>query len=89
MVSSVPFGFSMLSKIALIAGAALMASPPPPNPVTDRVYLLADGGWDSACLDFADVMRNLPGVVQIGEPTAADALCIDINTCRCRAVSAA
>jgi Peptidase family S41 len=56
------------------------AGPPPPNPVTGHVYLLADGGCGSACLDFADVIRNLPGVVQIGEPTAADALYIDINT---------
>jgi hypothetical protein len=51
--------------------------PPPPDPITGRVYLLTDGECASACLDFADVLRRLPGVRHVGLPTSADALCID------------
>jgi hypothetical protein len=55
------------------------AQPAPPDPVSGRVYLLTDPGCGSACLDFADLMLHLPGVVQIGRPTFADAVYIDIN----------
>jgi len=51
---------------------------PPPDPVTGRVYFLADGACASACLDFADLMHNLPGVTEIGLPTSADTNYIDI-----------
>ena len=44
----------------------------PPNPVTGRVYFLTDNACGSACLDFADLMHKLPGVVQVGLPTGAD-----------------
>ncbi|HJZ13525.1 MAG TPA: peptidase, partial [Acidobacteriota bacterium] len=30
-----------------------------------------------ACLDFADVMRRLPGAIHVGLPTSADAIYID------------
>lgn len=55
------------------------ADPPPPNPVTGRVYLLTDTACGSACLSFADLMLHLPGVVQIGQPTSADAVYIEVN----------
>jgi hypothetical protein len=51
----------------------------PPNPVTGRVFLLADGGCGSACLNFADLLLQLPGVVLIGRPTNADAVYMDVN----------
>src|SRR6185503_4105954 len=53
--------------------------PSPPNPVTGRVYLLTDTACGSACLNFADLTLHLPGVVQIGEPTFADAVYIEVN----------
>lgn len=53
--------------------------PPPPNPVTGRVYLLTDSGCGSACLSFSDLMLHLPNVVQIGGPTGADAVYIEVN----------
>lgn len=51
---------------------------PPPDPVTGRVFFLTDNACGSACLDFADLMHKLPGVVQIGLPTAADTIYMDI-----------
>jgi hypothetical protein len=51
----------------------------PPNPVTGRVFLLTDPACGSACLDFADLVLHLPDTVQIGGPTFADAVYIDIN----------
>lgn len=51
---------------------------PPPNPVTGLVYFLTDNACGSACLDFADLMHKLPGVVQVGLPTAADTVYMDI-----------
>ena len=56
--------------------------PAPPNPITGRVFLLADDGCGSACLSFADLMLRLPGVVLIGRPTSADAVYIDLNPAR-------
>ena len=47
--------------------------------MTGRVYLLTDGGCASACLDFADIVRRMPGTRQIGQPTSGDALYIDID----------
>lgn len=53
------------------------SGPPPANPITGRVYFLTDSRCGSACLDFADLMRRLPGVTHIGLPTYADAIYID------------
>jgi len=51
--------------------------PPPPNPVSGRAFLLTDHECASACLDFADLIRRLPGVTHVGLPTSADAIYID------------
>jgi hypothetical protein len=51
---------------------------PPPNPVTGRAYFLTDNSCGSACLDFADLLHKLPGVVQLGLPTAADTVYMDL-----------
>lgn len=51
--------------------------PPPPNPVTGRIFLLTDNACASACLDFADLVRRLPNATHIGLPTSADAVYID------------
>jgi Peptidase family S41 len=58
---------------------AMPAEPPPPNPISGRVFLLTDAGCGSACLDFADLLLRLPGVTQVGLPTFADAVYIDVN----------
>jgi hypothetical protein len=54
--------------------------PPPSAPapdVTARPVLLTDNVCASACLDFADVVRRLPGGEHVGRETSADAVYID------------
>jgi hypothetical protein len=53
------------------------AGPPPPNPITGKVYLLTDSACFSSCLQFADTLKRLPGVRQIGLPTDADTVYLD------------
>jgi len=50
---------------------------PASNPFLRRTYFFTDVGCASACLDFADVLQRLPGVVHIGFPTYADTNYID------------
>lgn len=45
--------------------------------VKARTFFLTDNVCFSACLDFADVMRRIPGVIHIGLETKADAVYID------------
>lgn len=49
----------------------------PESPFRGQAFLLTDAGCASACLDFADLVRRLPGTRQIGGPTSADAVYID------------
>lgn len=68
-------------------GIALMRTEEPPktaglppsyrSPFVGRVFLLTDSVCASACLDFADVVTRMPGVVHVGLPTSADAVYID------------
>jgi hypothetical protein len=51
---------------------------PPTDPVTGRVYFLTDTACGSACLDFADLLHKLPRVIQVGLPTVADTIYMDI-----------
>jgi len=46
----------------------------PANPVAGRVFLLTDAGCGSACLDFADMVRAMPGARHVGRTTAADSV---------------
>jgi hypothetical protein len=48
------------------------------SPFRGKVYLLTDSVCASACLDFADIVTRMPGVVHIGLPTSADAIYIDV-----------
>lgn len=57
------------NQAALLAGA-----PSPLNPVRGRVFLLTDGECASACLDFADMIRFLPGTAHVGRTTAGDSV---------------
>jgi hypothetical protein len=74
-------------KLAMDRGDALarVEDPPhgnkslPSNPITTRVFVLTDNGCASACLDFLDVVRRIPGVTHVGLPTSADAIYIDTN----------
>ncbi|MEM7356860.1 MAG: S41 family peptidase, partial [Acidobacteriota bacterium] len=46
------------------------------------VYLLTDTTCGSACLDFADVVRELPYFVHVGLPTSGDTLYMEVRTVR-------
>lgn len=52
---------------------------PPPNPVTAVVVLLTDPYCGSACLDFADVLLPMPGVIHAGNETGADTAYMDVR----------
>ena len=47
------------------------------SPFKGKVYFLTDMRCASACLDFADIVTRMPGVVHIGQPTSADTVYID------------
>lgn len=47
------------------------------TPFAGKVFFLTDMRCASACLDFADLMRRMPGVTHVGQPTSADAVYID------------
>lgn len=51
----------------------------PTNPVAGRVFLLTDGDCGSACLDFADRVRALPGAQHVGRTTAADSVYMELR----------
>lgn len=51
----------------------------PPIPAA-TVVLLTDGACASACLDFADVLLAMPGVIHAGRQTAADAVYMDVRS---------
>jgi hypothetical protein len=60
--------------------------PPPsaqsqlPAPASSaRVFFLTDGRCGSACLDFADVLYLVPGVVHVGLPTYADTQYMEVR----------
>jgi hypothetical protein len=54
------------------------ADPPLPAPATTaRVVFLTDGRCGSACLDLADDVLQMPGVVHVGQPTSADTQYMD------------
>jgi hypothetical protein len=48
-----------------------------PEPPKSRIFLLTNYTCFSACLDFADIVRSIPGATHIGSPTRADAIYID------------
>lgn len=72
---------------AVAAGMVYVRKPAPPrfaagipkgkSPFKGRVFLLTDHACASACLDFADIARRIPGVVHVGLPTSADSIYID------------
>jgi hypothetical protein len=47
-------------------------APPPAAPVPGRIVVVTTASCFSACLDFLDVMRLHPAVVQVGETTGVD-----------------
>jgi len=55
-------------------------APAAENPVDAQVYFLTDGACGSACLDFADRMYALGGVVHIGSETVADSDYMELRT---------
>ena len=47
------------------------------SPFKGKVFFLTDMRCASACLDFADIVTQMPGVTHIGQPTSADTVYID------------
>jgi hypothetical protein len=47
------------------------------SPFRGKVFFLTDMRCASACLDFADIVTRMPGVVHVGQPTSADTVYID------------
>jgi hypothetical protein len=45
--------------------------------VTAPVVLLTDSACASACLDFADLVRSVPGAIHVGETTSFDSVYIE------------
>jgi hypothetical protein len=43
------------------------------------VVLVTDDTCASACLDFADLVRSVPGSIHVGQTTSADAVYIDVG----------
>ncbi|MEZ5959316.1 MAG: S41 family peptidase [Hyphomonadaceae bacterium] len=50
----------------------------PPDTLLPTVYLLTDTFCVSACLDFADLMLRIDGVVQVGLPTSGDTQYLEV-----------
>jgi hypothetical protein len=48
-----------------------------PAPPKAKIFLLTNSTCFSACLDFADTVRSIPGATHVGSPTRADAIYID------------
>lgn len=44
-----------------------------------RIALVTDGNCASACLDFADMVRMVPGMKHVGQTTAYDSVYIDVG----------
>jgi hypothetical protein len=44
-----------------------------------KVVLVTDEHCASACLDFADLVRSVPGAIHMGEATSADTIYMDIG----------
>jgi hypothetical protein len=77
-------------RAALDRGHELAREPQAPEATADcpghaprlpeaRVILLTDEQCASACLDFADALLPMPGVVHAGRQTSADAVYMDIR----------
>lgn len=47
-----------------------------------RIALVTDSGCASACLDFADLVRSVPGALHLGQTTSADTVYMDIGFAR-------
>lgn len=43
------------------------------------IALVTDSGCASACLDFADLVRSVPGALHLGQTTSADTVYMDIG----------
>lgn len=90
--SSMVLAFKKLAsnlEAALVTGQTFVRQPPsetkraagplPKSPVTAKVVLLTDGRCASACLDFADLLRAIPGVVHAGTETSADTSYMEVR----------
>jgi hypothetical protein len=60
-------------------GGLTQHRPQGPSPIPARVYVLSNGTCASACLDFSDIVLQIPGVLLIGADTAADGLLMEVR----------
>lgn len=60
--------------------APLESQPPETGlPFKGKLILLTGSHCASACLDFTDMIMNVPGAVHAGSPTSADSVYIDVG----------
>jgi hypothetical protein len=79
MARALTDGKPLWRQASLKEGAPVVAGKTLPNPVTGRVFLLTDSGCGSACLDFADMVRAMPGTKHVGRTTAADSVYLEVR----------
>lgn len=63
-----------------VGGGLTRARPKGPSPIPATVYFLTNGSCASACLDFADIALNIPGVIHIGSETSGDGLLMELRS---------
>ena len=63
-----------------VGGGITQHRPHGTSPIPAHVYVLSNGSCLSACLDFVDVVLQIPGVTLIGAPTSADPLLSDVRS---------
>ena len=62
--------------------ASVASTTAPTAPVAGRVFLLTDERCASACLDFADRVRAMPGAQHVGRTTSADSVYMELRRVR-------
>lgn len=62
-----------------VGGGLTQRRPRGPSPIPAQVYVLSNGTCASACLDFSDIVLQIPGVRLVGADTAADGLLMEVR----------
>jgi hypothetical protein len=62
------------------SGGLTQRRPHGASPIPAHVFVLSNGSCVSACLDFLDVVLQIPGVTFIGAPSSADTPLADVRS---------
>lgn len=62
------------------SGGLTQRRPHGASPIPAHVFVLSNGSCVSACLDFLDVVLQIPGVTLLGAPSSADTLLADVRS---------